>query len=99
MGIDVFLIEDARVVIAVELQRHITGRQRGCITCYLHRLVVYHLCKPIDNDKDQIVARVFPIGRHRQSCMSRGLCKQANDNENQIVTGVLPISSGNCRSL
>ena len=27
----------------------------GCINRYLHRLVVYHFCKPIDDDENRIV--------------------------------------------
>ena len=59
---------------------------------------MYHSCKPIDDDKNRIVARILLIGRHRQFRMSRDLCKSADDNENPIVTGVLPIGSDNCRS-
>ena len=32
----------------------------GCINCYLHRLVVYHFCKPTDDDENQIVTGALP---------------------------------------
>ena len=35
----------------------------GYINCYLHRLFVYHVYKPIDNSKDQIVTGALLIGR------------------------------------
>ena len=48
-------------------QRRVTGRQRGCINRYLRRLVVYHLCKPTDNDKNQIVTGALPtMSRYRE---------------------------------
>ena len=31
---------------------------------HLRRLGMYRFCMPVDDDKDQIVARVLPIGRH-----------------------------------
>ena len=37
----------------------------GCID-HLCRLGMYHLHKPVDNDKDRIVARVLPNDKHRQ---------------------------------
>ena len=36
------------MVAAIKFRRGVTGRQHGCINCYLRRLVVYHLRKPID---------------------------------------------------
>ena len=32
----------------------------GCINRYLHRLVVYHFCKPTDNDENRIVTSALP---------------------------------------
>ena len=34
---------------------------------YLHRLVLYHLRQPVEDDKDRIVTVAFPIRRYRQS--------------------------------
>ena len=60
IGIDVFLVEDAKVVIAVKLKKRVANHQRGCIDCYLHQLVVYYFCKLIDDDKNQIVLGDLP---------------------------------------
>ena len=35
-------------------------RKPRCIDCYLHRLVVYHFYKPIDNNKNRIVPGDLP---------------------------------------
>ena len=32
-----------------------------CINCYLHRLIVYHFCKPTNDDENQIVTSAFPM--------------------------------------
>ena len=39
----------------------------GCINRYLHRLIVYHFCKPTDNDKNRIVTGALPMmSRYRE---------------------------------
>ena len=41
---------------------------------HLRQLGMYNLRSPVNDDNDQIVARVLPIGRHRQSRPSCDLC-------------------------
>ena len=50
---------------------------------------MYHLCKPVDDNEDRIVARVLSNGRHKQTCPSRYWCKVADDDEDQIINGAL----------
>ena len=39
----------------------------GCINHYLYRLVVYHFCKPTDDDESRIVTGALPtMSRYRE---------------------------------
>ena len=42
---------------------------------------MYHLYKLVNNNKEQIVACVLPIGRHKQFYLSCDLCEMANNNK------------------
>ena len=41
-------------------------RNSGCID-YLRQLGMYHLRKPVNDGKDQILTGALSIGKHRQS--------------------------------
>ena len=45
----------------------------GCID-HLRLLGMYHLCKSVDDEEDQIITGVVSNGRHRQSRPSCDLC-------------------------
>ena len=52
---------------------------------------MYHVCKPVDNNKKRIVICVLPINKYGQSHLNYDLYELANDNKNRIITGAFSI--------
>ena len=62
-----------------QAQKRVTGRQRGCIDHYLSRLVVDHLCKPTNNDKNRIITGALPTMSRYQEQLQVSIVFSSNE--------------------